>query len=67
MYYSLDLSNLALALEMLGKYSITTGSSLMFAYTAEPLPNSAQKHSNGDKQYCFQNWKLHCPFIVKSG
>ncbi|XP_067464653.1 organic cation/carnitine transporter 2-like isoform X1 [Thunnus thynnus] len=41
------LSNLSLALEMLGKYSITTGASMMFTYTAELYPTVLRNTATG--------------------
>ncbi|XP_041658014.1 solute carrier family 22 member 5-like [Cheilinus undulatus] len=39
--------NLSLALEMFGKYAITTGSSLMFAYSAELYPTVIRNTGTG--------------------
>ncbi|XP_042355317.1 solute carrier family 22 member 4-like [Plectropomus leopardus] len=41
------LSSLSLALEMLGKYGITTTSSLLFAYTAELYPTMLRNTATG--------------------
>ncbi|KAG8008534.1 Solute carrier family 22 member 5 [Nibea albiflora] len=42
-----NLSNLCIALEMFGKYAITTGSSLMFAYSAELYPTVLRNTATG--------------------
>ncbi|TNN42925.1 Solute carrier family 22 member 5 [Liparis tanakae] len=42
-----SLSELAVALEMLGKFAMTTGSALMFAYTAELYPTVLRTTATG--------------------
>ncbi|KAM9332345.1 organic cation/carnitine transporter 2-like isoform 2-T2 [Pholidichthys leucotaenia] len=42
-----DLSNLSLALEMFGKFAITTGFSLMFAYISEIYPTGLRNTATG--------------------
>ncbi|XP_071317432.1 organic cation/carnitine transporter 2-like isoform X2 [Trachinotus anak] len=42
-----NLSDLSLVLKMLGKYAITTGSSLMFTYTAELYPTVLRNTATG--------------------
>ncbi|XP_044078870.1 solute carrier family 22 member 5-like isoform X2 [Siniperca chuatsi] len=42
-----SLSNLSVALEMLGKFGITAGTSLMFAYTAELYPTVLRNTATG--------------------
>lgn len=67
MYYSLDLSNLALALEMLGKYSITTGSSLMFAYTAELYPTVLRNTATGISNTVSRIGSCIAPLLLSLG
>uniref|UniRef100_A0A3P8TTH3 Major facilitator superfamily (MFS) profile domain-containing protein n=1 Tax=Amphiprion percula TaxID=161767 RepID=A0A3P8TTH3_AMPPE len=47
MYYPLDLSNLSLTLELVGKYAFTTGISLIFAYVAELYPTVLRNTATG--------------------
>ncbi|XP_061596477.1 organic cation/carnitine transporter 2-like [Cololabis saira] len=42
-----SLSNLSMALEMLGKFGVTTGAGLMFAYTAELYPTVLRNTAAG--------------------
>ncbi|KAM6907199.1 organic cation/carnitine transporter 2-like [Xenentodon cancila] len=42
-----SLSNLSIALEMLGKFGVTTGTALMFAYTAELYPTVLRNTAAG--------------------
>ncbi|XP_034746117.1 solute carrier family 22 member 5-like [Etheostoma cragini] len=42
-----SLSNLSIALEMLGKFGISTGTALMFAYTAELYPTVLRNTASG--------------------
>lgn len=45
--HPLDLPNLCIAVEMFAKYAITTGFSLMFAYTAELYPTPLRNTATG--------------------
>uniref|UniRef100_A0A3Q4GIK5 Major facilitator superfamily (MFS) profile domain-containing protein n=1 Tax=Neolamprologus brichardi TaxID=32507 RepID=A0A3Q4GIK5_NEOBR len=62
-----DLSNLALALEMLGKYSITTGSSLMFAYTAELYPTVLRNTATGTSNTVSRIGSCIAPLLLSLG
>nr|XP_004561794.2 solute carrier family 22 member 5 isoform X1 [Maylandia zebra] len=62
-----DLSNLALALEMLGKYSITTGSSLMFAYTAELYPTVLRNTATGISNTVSRIGSCIAPLLLSLG
>lgn len=45
--YLSDLPHLSLSLEMLGKYGLTTASSMMFAYTTELYPTPLRNTATG--------------------
>uniref|UniRef100_I3KKQ1 Major facilitator superfamily (MFS) profile domain-containing protein n=1 Tax=Oreochromis niloticus TaxID=8128 RepID=I3KKQ1_ORENI len=62
-----DLSNLSLALEMLGKYSITTGSSLMFAYTAELYPTVLRNTATGISNTVSRIGSCIAPLLLSLG
>ncbi|CAJ1063488.1 solute carrier family 22 member 4-like isoform X1 [Xyrichtys novacula] len=62
-----NLSNLALVLEMFGKYAFTTGSSLMFAYIAELYPTVLRNTATGT---CSTVSRLGCcmsPLLLQLG
>uniref|UniRef100_A0A668RXC9 Major facilitator superfamily (MFS) profile domain-containing protein n=1 Tax=Oreochromis aureus TaxID=47969 RepID=A0A668RXC9_OREAU len=62
-----DLSNLSLVLEMLGKYSITTGSSLMFAYTAELYPTVLRNTATGISNTVSRIGSCIAPLLLSLG
>ncbi|XP_026226005.1 solute carrier family 22 member 4-like isoform X2 [Anabas testudineus] len=60
-----NLSNLTLALEMLGKYAITTGTALMFAYTAEIYPTVLRNTATGTWTTVSRLGSCIAPFLLK--
>ncbi|XP_026226008.1 solute carrier family 22 member 5-like [Anabas testudineus] len=60
-----NLSNLTLALEMLGKYAITTGTALMFAYTAEIYPTVLRNTATGTCTTVSRLGSCIAPFLLK--
>ncbi|KAL7390181.1 hypothetical protein ABVT39_016507 [Epinephelus coioides] len=60
-----SLSNLSLALEMLGKYGITTGTALMFAYTAELYPTVLRNTATGIYTTVSRLGSCVAPFLLK--
>ncbi|XP_067347459.1 solute carrier family 22 member 4-like [Channa argus] len=60
-----NLSHLSLALEMLGKYAITTGAALMFAYTAELYPTVLRNTATGTCTTVSRLGSCIAPFLLK--
>ncbi|XP_049447059.1 solute carrier family 22 member 4-like [Epinephelus fuscoguttatus] len=60
-----SLSNLSLALEMLGKYGITTGTALMFAYTAELYPTVLRNTATGIYTTVSRLGSCVAPFLLE--
>ncbi|XP_070772930.1 organic cation/carnitine transporter 2-like [Enoplosus armatus] len=60
-----SLTNLAVALEMLGKFGITTGSSLMFAYSAELYPTVLRNTATGICTTVSRLGSCITPFLLK--
>ncbi|KAM9348840.1 organic cation/carnitine transporter 2-like [Symphorus nematophorus] len=60
-----SLSNLCIALEMLGKYATTTGSSLMFAYTAEIYPTVLRNTATGMMSTVARLGSCITPFLLE--
>ncbi|XP_034539086.1 solute carrier family 22 member 4-like isoform X2 [Notolabrus celidotus] len=60
-------SNLSLALEMFGKYAITTGSSLMFAYIAELYPTVLRNTATGTCTTASRLGSCLAPILVELG
>ncbi|RVE64120.1 hypothetical protein OJAV_G00143120 [Oryzias javanicus] len=59
-----DLSSLSLSLEMLSKYSFTTGSSLMFAYTTELYPTVLRNTATGTTTTLSRMGSCITPFLL---
>ncbi|KAK2828102.1 hypothetical protein Q5P01_019136 [Channa striata] len=60
-----NLSHLCVALEMLGKYAITTGAALMFAYTAELYPTVLRNTATGTCTTVSRLGSCFAPFLLK--
>uniref|UniRef100_A0A3Q0SCZ7 Major facilitator superfamily (MFS) profile domain-containing protein n=1 Tax=Amphilophus citrinellus TaxID=61819 RepID=A0A3Q0SCZ7_AMPCI len=63
----LGLSYLSIALEMLGKFGITTGTALMFAYTAELYPTVVRNTATGMCTTVSRVGSCIAPFLLKLG
>uniref|UniRef100_A0A3Q0S9I8 Major facilitator superfamily (MFS) profile domain-containing protein n=1 Tax=Amphilophus citrinellus TaxID=61819 RepID=A0A3Q0S9I8_AMPCI len=61
------LSYLSIALEMLGKFGITTGTALMFAYTAELYPTVVRNTATGMCTTVSRVGSCIAPFLLKLG
>ncbi|XP_029029948.1 organic cation/carnitine transporter 2-like [Betta splendens] len=59
------LSNVCLALEMVGKYAVTTGSSLTFAYSAEIYPTVLRNTATGTWSTVSRLGSCIAPFLLK--
>ncbi|XP_035522573.1 solute carrier family 22 member 5-like [Morone saxatilis] len=59
------LSIISVALEMLGKYAITTGTSLMFAYTSELYPTVLRNTATGTCTTVSRAGSCITPFLLK--
>uniref|UniRef100_A0A8C4DSU7 Major facilitator superfamily (MFS) profile domain-containing protein n=1 Tax=Dicentrarchus labrax TaxID=13489 RepID=A0A8C4DSU7_DICLA len=59
------LSIISVALEMLGKYAITTGTSLMFAYTSELYPTVLRNTATGTCTTVSRVGSCITPFLLK--
>ncbi|XP_070699276.1 organic cation/carnitine transporter 2-like [Pempheris klunzingeri] len=62
-----SLSNLSLALEMLGKFGLTTGTALMFAYTAELYPTVLRNTATGTCTMVSRVGSCIAPFLLQLG
>ncbi|XP_033496390.2 organic cation/carnitine transporter 2-like isoform X1 [Epinephelus lanceolatus] len=62
-----SLSELAVALEMLGKYSLTTGIALMYAYTAELYPTVLRNTATGTCTTVSRVGTCVVPFVLLLG
>ncbi|CAK6976290.1 Hypothetical predicted protein [Scomber scombrus] len=62
-----SLSNLSLALEMAGKYFITTGASMMFTYTAELYPTVLRNTATGLCTTVSRMGSCITPFLLDMG
>uniref|UniRef100_A0A3Q4BFK8 Major facilitator superfamily (MFS) profile domain-containing protein n=1 Tax=Mola mola TaxID=94237 RepID=A0A3Q4BFK8_MOLML len=60
-----ELSYLSVALEMLGKFAITTGTSLMFVYTAEIYPTVIRNTATGTCTTFSRMGGCIAPFLLK--
>ncbi|XP_038564894.1 solute carrier family 22 member 5-like isoform X3 [Micropterus salmoides] len=60
-----SLSNLSVALEMLGKFGITTGTALMFAYTAELYPTVLRNTATGTCTTVSRVGSCISPFLLQ--
>lgn len=60
-----DLSGLSLALEMVGKYGITTGTSLMFVYTAELYPTALRNTATATCTAVSRVGSCIAPFLLQ--
>lgn len=65
MSYLLGLSYLSVALEMLGKFAVTTGSSLMYVYTAELFPTVLRNTATGACSVLSRVGGSTAPFLFK--
>ncbi|XP_045895960.1 solute carrier family 22 member 5-like isoform X1 [Micropterus dolomieu] len=60
-----SLSSLSVALEMLGKFGITTGTALMFAYTAELYPTVLRNTATGTCTTVSRVGSCIAPFLLQ--
>lgn len=64
-FFLLGVSWLAVTLEMLGKFAVTAGSNLMYAYVAEIYPTVLRNTATGSCSILSRAGSTTAPFLFK--
>lgn len=64
MFFPVDLFSLAIALEMIGKFAVTTAYSLVYAFTAEIYPTVLRNTALGACSMASRIGSITAPFFI---